>query len=420
MYALIDCNNFYASCHRVFNPSLIGCPVVILSNQDGCVIARSNEAKALGIPMGAVAFQYKELFKENNVHVFSAKFNLYGDLSNRVMEILSDYSPEVEVYSIDEIFIKLSGFEKFNLLEYGLKMKSHVEKWTGIPISIGIAPTKSLAKVANKIAKKFAAQTAGVHIIDSDQLIEKGLKWTKIEDVWGIGRQHSKTLKKFNINTALDFTKADTPFVRKNLSVVGERLQRDLKGFPTLELEKPQPKKSIGTSRSFDKNYTELNDLKERIITFTTLASEKLRAQNSVCKSICVFISTNKHRTDLPQYHRSFSIDLPFETNSTIELTNYALKALEKLYKPNYAYKKAGVILNEIKPEIAYQTTLFSERNEKHILLMKAIDSINTSHGVNKVKFGGQDLKNTFKMNQSNLVPSYTSNINDIIIINAQ
>ncbi len=223
MFALIDCNNFYASCERVFRPDLNGKPVVILSNNDGCVIARSNEAKAIGIPMGAPAFKFDELFKQNNVHVFSTNFPLYGDMSNRVMNILSDFSPDMEIYSIDECFLKLHGFELFNLQEHGLNMRLKVVKWTGIPISVGMAPTKALAKAANRIAKKFPERTNGVYIIDTDEKREKALKWLKIEDVWGIGRQHAKRLQDIGVLTAFDFIKLSDDWVKKDMSIVGLR-----------------------------------------------------------------------------------------------------------------------------------------------------------------------------------------------------
>lgn len=221
MYALVDCNNFYASCERAFNPLLNGKPVVVLSNNDGCAIARSNEAKELGIPMGAPAFEYEKLFKENDVKVFSTNFPLYGDISNRVMKILSEFTPEVEVYSIDEVFLKLRGFEKYDLHDYGLKMKNKVFQYTRIPVSIGYAPTKTLAKVANRIAKKFPNEFKGVYIIDTEEKRLKALKWLKIDDVWGIGRQYANKLKAIGIFNAYQFTQQSDYFVQKEMSIVG-------------------------------------------------------------------------------------------------------------------------------------------------------------------------------------------------------
>ncbi len=242
MFALVDCNNFYASCERVFCPDLMGKPVVVLSNNDGCIIARSNEAKVIGIPMGAPAFEYETLLKKHKVHVFSANFALYGDMSQRVMSIVSEYAPDLEIYSIDEAFLKLLNFEKFDLQNYGQEIQRRVVKCTGIPVSIGFAPTKSLAKAANRIAKKFPEKTKNVYLIDTEDKRIKALKWLKIEDVWGIGRQHSKRLMAMSIKTAFDFTQLDDAWIKKNMSIIGLRLKHDLQGIPTLDLEMPQTK----------------------------------------------------------------------------------------------------------------------------------------------------------------------------------
>ena len=255
MFALVDCNNFYASCERVFNPKLNKKPIVILSNNDGCVISRSNEAKALGIPMGAPAFKYDALFKKNKIHVFSSNFPLYGDMSSRVMNILSGYTPNIEIYSIDEAFLELKGFENYDLEKYGQEMRSRILKWTGIPVSVGIAPTKALAKVANRISKKFDSQTRGVYVLNSEIKRVKALKWLKIEDVWGIGYKHSERLKNHNINKAYDFTKLPDSWVKKQMSIVGLRLKKELEGESVLSLEENRsPKKAIATTRSFEKN----------------------------------------------------------------------------------------------------------------------------------------------------------------------
>ncbi len=417
MFALVDCNNFYASCERVFRPDLIGKPVVVLSNNDGCVIARSNEAKAVGVPMGAPAFEHEELFKKHNVHVFSANFALYGDMSQRVMNILSEYTPEIEIYSIDEAFLKLQGFEKFNLKSYGQEMQRKVVKWTGISVSVGIAPTKSLAKVANRIAKKFPNKTNSVYLIDSEEKRIKALKWLKIEDVWGIGRRHAKRLKAINVNTAFDFTQLNDSWVKKNLSIVGLRLKHDLQGIPTLDLEILQPKKNIATTRSFEKNYTEFEQLNERVTTFAVSCAEKLRKQKSCCNSIMVFIHTNGHRHDLPQYSRNIVVKLPFPTNSSIELAKFANQALGKIFRKGFHYKKAGVIVMDFSPENQKQLKIFENSNAKHVPLMQAIDKINASFGQQKIKLASQDLRKVWKMKQEKLSPRYTTNLNEIITI---
>lgn len=417
MFALIDCNNFYASCERVFRPDLNGKPVVVLSNNDGCVIARSNEAKAIGIPMGAPAFEYEKLFKKNDVLVFSANFALYGDMSNRVMTILSEYSPDIEIYSIDEAFLKLKGFDYFNLQEYGEAMRCKVIKWTGIPVSVGIAPTKALAKVANRIAKKYPDRTKGTYIIDNEEKRLNALKWLKIEDVWGIGRQHTKRLNAIGVKTAFEFTQLDDQFLKKQMAIVGLRLKHDLQGIPTLNLEKTQPKKNIATTRSFETNYTEYEQLAERVSTFASSCAEKLRKQKSCCNSLMVFIHTNEHRKDLPQYSRNIVVKLPFATNSTIELSNFATQALKRIFKQGYHYKKAGVIVQDFMPQETAQATLFENRNERHIPLMKAIDKMNFLFGQQKIRLGSQDPKSVWKMKQGKLSPRYTTNLNDIITI---
>lgn len=417
MFALIDCNNFYASCERVFNPKLNHQPVVVLSNNDGCVIARSNEAKDLGIPMGAPAFEYQKVFQQKKIHVFSANFALYGDMSNRVMSILSEYSPDIEIYSIDECFLKLKGFDWFDLQQYALDMKNKVFKWTGIPISVGIAPTKALAKAANRIAKKYPQQTNGAYLIQNNEQKIKALKWLKVEDVWGIGYQHAKKLKNIGVHTAYHFTQLPNDWVKKNMAIVGLRLKRDLEGIPTLNLEQVQAKKNIATTRSFEKPYTDFSDLKERISTFAITCAEKLRKQQSCCKGILVFIRTNRFNPNLPQYNPKICVQLPFPTNSSIELTKFALFALQQIYKKGYAYKKAGVIVYDFCPENQLQLTLFENRNSKHIQLMQAIDTINKNYGNQKIKIAAQDLTRIWKMKQEKLSPKYTTRLEDIIVV---
>ena len=416
MFALIDCNNFYASCERVFAPQLIGKPVVVLSNNDGCAIARSNEAKAIGIPMGAPAFEYEHLFRQHNVHVFSANFALYGNMSNRVMSILSEYSPEVEIYSIDEAFLKLKGFEYFDLHEYGHSMRIKVTQGTGIPISVGIAPTKALAKVANRIAKKFK-QFNGVYIIDSEEKRIKALKWLPIEDVWGIGRKHARRLKELGVHKAYDFTQLPEAWVLKHMTIVGVRLKRDLSGLPTLDLEDIQPKKNIATTRSFERNLSTIEELKERVATFAVSCAEKLRKQKSCCKALMVFIHTNGFRKDQPQYYTNIVMKLPFPSNSNLELSKFAIQALERIYKDGFAYKKAGVIIMDFIPENQVQVSLFENSNPKHSSLMQAIDKMNKRFGQQKIRLSIQDQKRVWKMKQEKLSPRYTTNINDIITI---
>lgn len=417
MYALVDCNSFYASCERVFRPDLRDKPVVVLSNNDGCVIARSNEAKAVGIPMGAVAYQYKDLFEKHSVHVFSANFALYGDMSARVMDILSNYTPDMEIYSIDEAFLKFDGFEMFDLKEYGEKIARTVRKNTGIPVSIGIGPTKSLAKVANKIAKKYFDRTKGVHVIDTEEKRIKALKWLKVEDVWGIGYRHAKRLKAKGVNTAYDFTQLPDGWVRKQMAIVGLRLKHDLEGKESIFAEKVQPKKMIATTRSFETNYSKYEEVKERVVTFAVTCSEKLRKQESCCTAILVFIHTNGHREDLPQYSRNIVIQTPYPTNSAIEIAKLAAEGLRKIFKEGYQYKKAGVIVMGTVPESTKQITLFDNSNPVHQPLMAVIDRINRILGRKIIKLAGQDIGRTWKMRQEKLSPRYTTRMSDIITI---
>lgn len=417
MFALVDCNNFYASCQRVFEPHLIGKPVVILSNNDGCVIARSNEAKALGIPMGAPAFEFKKLFEENNVFVYSSNYALYGDMSSRVMNILATYTPDIEVYSIDEAFLKFEGFDLYNFDKYGLDIQKTITKNTGIPISVGFAPTKALAKVANKIAKKFPDRTNNVYVIDSEEKRIKALTWTKIEDVWGIGRKHAKRLQAKNIFNAYQFTQMPDDWVRKEMAVVGLRLKHELEGKPTLDLEVSKNKKMIATTRSFEKPMTKLEDISERIATFTASCSEKLRRQKSHCNVIMVFVHTNYFRKDQPQYSRNIVINTDFPTNSTIELNNYAQRALKEIFKEGYHYKKAGVIVMGLTPNNETQLSLFATSNPRHQPLMSVVDKLNKSFGKNKIKFGNQSLGRQWKMKQEKLSKSYTTKISEVITI---
>ena len=416
MFALVDCNNFYASCERVFNPSLRNKPVAILSNNDGCVIARSNEAKAF-IPMGAVAFKYQKIFADNNINVFSSNYALYGDMSNRVMTILSDFTPEIEIYSIDEAFLKLDGFHLFDLNNYGNIINNKVRKETGIPISIGIAPTKALSKVANRIAKKFPIKTDSVYIIDTEEKRIKALKWLKIGDVWGIGSRHAKRLMEKGVNTAYDFTQLPDEWVKKQMAVVGLRLKKDLEGIPTLGIDDVKRKKAIATTRTFEKNHTDLSNIQERVSTFAVTCAEKLRKQNSCCNLIMVFIHTNGHRQDLPQYSRNIVVKTDYPTNSSMDIVKYAVKGLKAIYKQGYKYKKAGVIVMGLTPENEKQLNFFTSENPNHKSLLETMDKLNNTIGQKKLKLACQDLGRTWKMNQERLSPRYTTRLDDIITI---
>ncbi|RXP52640.1 Y-family DNA polymerase [Lutibacter sp. HS1-25] len=411
MYAILDCNSFYASCERVFKPHLIGKPIVVLSNNDGCVIARSSEAKPF-VPMGAEAFKYKTIFKEHQIHVFSSNYSLYGDLSTRVMNILSNFSRDIEVYSIDEAFFKLDGIKEEDLNAYVLNIKTTIEKWVGIPVSIGVAPTKSLSKVANKIAKKYE-QTKGVYVISTEEKRIKALKWTKVENVWGIGRRISKKLKSQNIYTAYDFTLLPDEYVRKQFSVVGLRLKQDLSGIQTIGFEQVKDKQNIATTRTFEKAIRDYEPIKERIATFANSCAEKLRKQRSECTSLYVFLRTSSYAE--VQRNVGVVVHLPYATNSSITICSFAVKGLQQLYKNGFNYKKSGVIVMGIKPEKLHQFSLFEDEQPKHKLIMKVIDAMNLKYRSPKIKIANQDLDKTWKMKQEYLSPRYTTAIDEII-----
>ncbi|HEY5591402.1 MAG TPA: Y-family DNA polymerase [Paludibacter sp.] len=420
LFGLLDCNNFYASCERVFNPSLNGKPIVVLSNNDGCVIARSTEAKALGIPMGEPAYKLKELIESNQVSVFSSNYVLYGDMSHRVMNTIAEFIPDMEVYSIDEAFLLLDGFENIDLKAFGEKLTRTVHHNTGIPVSLGIAPTKTLAKVANKFAKKYP-NYKGVCLIDTDEKREKALKLTDIGDVWGIGRRYAKTLRYHSINTAWDFTQRTKGWVRHTMGVVGERTWLELHGTSCLEMETPKSKKSICTSRSFGERLTELAPISEAVSNFAASCAEKLRKQHSYACVLTVFIHTNPFATNLAQYYNQTVMQLRVPTNDSTELINFALRGLNSIYADGYRYKKAGVIVSEIVPERPLQGDLFDVRNrEKFSRVMSVMDSLNASYGKQKVKIAAQGFDRKWKLKNEKLSPCYTTKLGDILEVKAE
>ena len=418
MFALVDCNNFYASCERVFNPNLQGKPIAILSNNDGCVISRSDEAKTVGLPMGAPIFKWEAFCKDNAIHVLSSNYPLYGDMSSRVMSILKQFTPDVELYSIDESFLEFKGFEKHDLNDYGNQIRTRVLKWTGIPTCVGIAPTKALCKVANKIARKYPKETKGVYVIDSERKRIKALKWVKIEDVWGIGYRLCKRLKNKGCKTAFDFTQLSDAWVKSNFSVVESRLKRDLEGIPTLQLdEDDKDKKMIATTRSFEYTFSDIENIKERVSTFATSCAEKLRKQGSSCHIIIVTLSSDRHKKDLPQHRTSTTISLSCPTNSSLIISQCAVSAVKSIFKEGIKYKRAGVIVAGLVPIDNFQLNLFVKDDPKHQPLMKSIDMLNNKYGDYKIKLGNQDLQRTWKMRQERLSPRYTTNINDVIVV---
>lgn len=416
MFALVDCNNFFASCERVFNPYWNGRPVIVLSNNDGCVIARSNEAKKLGIKMGIPAYQIRTEIEQYGIGVFSSNYKLYGDMSNRVMMLLSSFSPDVEVYSIDESFLDFSGFERFDLKVIGENIVRTVTKGTGIPVSVGIANTKTLAKVASKFAKKYKGYN-GVCIIDSEEKRIAALKLIDITDIWGIGSRYGARLRSSGIKTAYDFSLMPVNWVRQQMTVVGERTWKELNNESCIDLEQIEPaKKQICTSRSFGETLTDVEDLKEAVATFASLCAGKLRKQHSCARSLMVFIHTNNFREDLPQSFENRVVKLPVSTNSTMEIVNYALLALKGIYHKGYRYKKAGVILMDITPDNAVQQNIFDTVDrEKHTKLMEVIDRLNNGYSQNSIMLAVQGGSRKWKLKQEMLSPSYTTKLSDVI-----
>jgi len=419
MYGLVDCNNFYVSCERVFRPELNGRPVVVLSNNDGCVISRSNEAKALGVPMGAPAFKYKEFFEKHAVTVFSSNYALYGDMSGRVMTLLADFAPDLEVYSIDESFIRYGAKVPQGFEALGGRIRRRILKCTGIPVCVGFAPTRSLAKVANRIAKKFAERTGGVYLIESDEQREKALKWLRVEDVWGIGRRHAAMLRSCGVRSAYDFTRQPDEWVRKKMTITGLRLKRELLGEPQGGIEEAALKQSISTTRTFASDYADYETVRERVVTFAVKCAEKLRAQQSCCRRVMVFLHTNPHRTDQPQAARNIVIKLPYAVNSDMELAHAAVGGLERIFAEGFRYKRAGVVTLDVIPVSRVQPDLFVRSDPRYARLMEAVDALNRRADCAGVKLGSRDLACTWKMRQEHLSGRYTTRLSDIITVSA-
>lgn len=416
MIGLIDCNNFFASCERVFNPSLNGKPIVVLSNNDGCVIARSEEVKRLGVKMGIPFYQIQEQVKRDKIAVFSSNYTLYGDLSRRVMSILAEQVPDIDVYSIDEAFLDLAGIE--NLLDFGQNIVKKTSKNSGIPVSLGVAPTRTLAKLANSFAKRYPAYNR-VCIIDSEEKRIKALKKTPVGFIWGIGRQTRKTMEYYGIETAYDLTQKSRSWVRNKMTVVGERIWLELHGIPCITSDSVVDKQQICTSRSFGDTVTDFDPLRESVANFASACASKLRRQKSLAQGMIVFAYTNRHREDHVQYYPSKTIRFSFATADTLEIVKLARTALEEIYKEGYEYKKAGVILTNIIDEGDYMRDLFDPMDrEKQKRISTAIDNINIKNGAGSIQLAalGTD-KAVWNLRREYLSKCPTTNIRDIIEI---
>lgn len=419
--ALIDVNNFYVSCERVFNPKLKNKPVVVLSNNDGCAVARSNEVKALGIGMGAPWFKFKDLAKQHGIVAYSSNYALYADMSNRVMSILRQFSPDQEIYSIDESFLDLTGFQHRNLLEYGQQMRQRVLQWTGLPVSVGIASTKTLAKLANHCAKK-RAEFNGVCDFNcmSPQTLNTLLEQIAVGEIWGVGRKLAPQLESLGFKTVLDLKLANPETLRQKFSVVMEKTIRELNGVVCIELEEVTPvKQQIVSSRSFGKPIEDLESLSESISLYMTRAAEKLRKQSSYAGALHVYIRTSPFKLDQPFYSNGYTVALPSPTDDTRQLVSVALWVLKRLYRSGYQYAKAGVMLSELVPVQGCQTDLFARpiSNPKTANLMLAMDSINKKMGRESIKLASEGFKRPWKMKQENKSQNYTTHWDEVLLV---
>lgn len=416
MIALVDVNNCYVSIERLFDPSLNGKPVIVLSNNDGCAVARSNEAKELGIGMGEPLFKLHDLIVRERVEVRSSNYPLYADISGRIMDALATFTDNIEIYSVDEAFLYYDGFDKhFDYYTIGKEIKRKLWKGLGMPVSTGFGPSRTLAKIANRFAKKYPKIGEGVCVLDTPAKIEKALRKTEIGDVWGIGRRKRIRLETIGVHNAWDYTQLTDIYLRKEFGVLGTRMKHDLLGTPAIQQEDIKAKQSIACTRSFKNMMTDKDQLRERISTFIATAAENLRKQKSNCNMVCVFLQTNRFREDMAQYNPSFVYPTDYATSSTIELNRFAQLALDKIFRPGFQYKKAGVILMGITPDDAKQTKLFYADHPKHKDLMTALDSINAKNGRDTVTFAIQNRKDKWMMRQDNLSKRVTTQWDELI-----
>lgn len=415
VFALVDCNNFYASCEKLFNPKLKDTPVVVLSNNDGCVVARSAEVKALGIPMGVPWFKIQEEARRYGIVAFSSNYALYADMSNRVVEILATFSPNIEVYSNDESFLDFSGFERQGYQAYGVEIRQRIADWLGLAVCVGIGPTKTLAKLANHCAKKGLAGNEGVCDLTIMTSKERLTLFERIEvgEVWGVGRKITARLESMGIQTVRHLHDADAETLRNRFSVVLERTVRELRGVSCLDLVEVVPDKlQIMSSRSFGTLIYDLADLEEAVSSYIARAAEKLRGQDSLAGALQVDIRTNVFKPEAPQYQRAMTIPLPEASADTRALTQWGLRLLRRIYRPGFGYHKAGITLMEIVPRANLQLSLFmpgkieSGRNDK---LMATLDAINGRYGRGAMRLAAEGVTKSWQMRRGNLSPRYTT-----------
>ena len=412
VFALVDCNNFYASCEKLFDPKLASKPVVVLSNNDGCVVARSAEVKALGIPMGVPWFKIQKEAKQYGIVAFSSNYALYADMSNRVVEVLGQFTPSLEVYSIDESFLDLSGFNR-DLVEYGQEIRQRIQQWLGLAVCVGIAPSKTLAKLANHCAKKSLAGSGGVcdFTTMSESQLTQLFAGIEVGEVWGVGRKIEARLAEMGITTVLQLREADPDLIRSRFSLALERTVRELRGVSCLDLEEVAPdKQQIMCSRSFGQYVYDHDQLEEVVASYVARAAEKLRKQASLAGALMMFIRTNPFNPKEPQYQRSMTIPLPEATADTRVLVMWALKVLRRIYRPGFAYQKAGVMLSELRPKAMAQVSLFADlEDDRGQRLMATLDVINQRWGRGTLRSAAEGMEKPWQMKRQRLSPSYTT-----------
>lgn len=418
IFGLIDCNSFYCSCERVFRPELFDKPVIVLSNNDGCAVARSDEAKALGIKMGDPYFKIRDICKKNGVHVFSSNYALYGDMSRRVMRTIAEFNPDMEVYSIDEAFVSFNTFKTRDLMAYSQEIQNTIFKYTGIPVSIGIGPTKVLAKAANQIAKKNKVATGCLFSLMDEAERDGRLRKFPVGDLWGIGRKSAEKLAQYNIKTAWDLKNANEKFIEKLLTIVGRRILLELRGQACMELESFQEdRKQIISSRSFGRPVFEENELKEAIANHVTTAAEKLRKQKLMTKSLMVFVQTNPYK-NVQQYYNSATMKLLSGSSATNKLIRNAFELLERIYKGGYEYKKVGVIFNDLIPKYGSQYDFFGNFDSpKEDALMATLDRINSREGKGTLKFAACGVDQFWGMACEMKSPAYTTRWSELLAV---
>jgi DNA polymerase V len=409
IFALLDCNNFYASCERVFNPALENKPIVVLSNNDGCIVARSNEAKALGIAMGAPYFQYKEVCRQHRVKVFSSNFQLYGDMSDRVMSAVQHFCPDMEIYSIDEAFLDLDGFAHQDITAYTKYVSQKIKQWTGIPVSIGIASTKVLAKIANHLAKKDKTHNV-INLLDTS-LHDVVLANTKVEEIWGIGRNSSIKLNDLGIYTAKQFRDSDPKFIRKYLSVSGERLLYELRGISCLSLDAfAEPSKNIRSSRSFGRVVTEYDDVAEALAHYASRGAEKLREQGSRAQGIHVFLRSNRFKANEDYYCKGITTSFVTPTSDTRVIITAAKKSLKNIFQAGLRYKKTGIVLLDLIPDTEQQQDFFAADNSAQTdKVMNVLDAINRNWGTKALFIAAQGTEQSWQVRSDLRSPRYTT-----------